>query len=416
MNLTLWKGYHGGDLSARVCQAWDTNQLLILCPPLLRDLRFLEALPEGELEFAGTWSDSEMESARSIARSKSPSPFSPVLGVFTSGTLSTSPRLVLYTKENLSASIESIFGLFDKKRIEHVFCYPQAFHTFGLTLGYLASHLNSWQLHTPHGKYQRSSHDERIALREERILTLGTPTHFYDLLQVTKEKGKAIAPSYSCIMGGAGVSFGLWHAVRDELKIEAPSIGYGCTEASPGISHLAPGVEPIRDDEIGKPLSSLKAEPCADGVKISGPALCAGIIQNGQLEVPKELVIRDRISVRGDGSWVYGGRLDLTLNRGGQKFSLEAIEKILHEKLNAGVVASAVRDTRFGEDLGLAFIPADGRSDEKILLQAQEVLLAALGLRLNPNNVIFLNEFPLNECSKLDRRAVHKALHDEVFV
>ncbi len=53
--------------------------------------------------------------------------FKPVLGVFTSGTMSASPRLVLYTNANLRASLEGIYSPLDHSRIEHVFCYPQAF-------------------------------------------------------------------------------------------------------------------------------------------------------------------------------------------------------------------------------------------------------------------------------------------------
>ncbi|NJM10195.1 MAG: acyl--CoA ligase [Bdellovibrionaceae bacterium] len=379
-------------------------------PALLQDYSFLKALPSGDLLVQGTWANSEIEALHGIARSGAPLPFKPVLGVFTSGTLSSSPRLVLYSKENLSAALEGIFKLFDKSRIEHVFCYPQAFHTFGLTLGYLSSYLNGWTLHTPHGKYQRASHEDRIALREEKVLTLGTPTHFFDLLQIVEESGRELAQSYTCIMGGAGVSRNLWHSVRNGLRIEAPSIGYGCTEASPGISHLPPGVAPTQDDEIGLPLDSIYSVIGPEGVSIEGPSLCPAIIQHGQIEFPRQLNIRDRILRKESGSWIYGGRLDLTLNRGGQKFSLEAIEKLLHDRLNVGVVASTVRDTRLGEDLGLAVVAGHARLHDEIIASAQDLLMREFSLRLAPNRILFLSDFPLNECSKLDRRATRMRL------
>jgi len=405
VTIAVWKGYHGGDLLKDIRTAWDDEQLLILCPPLLQDYSFLSALPPGELSIKGTWAHSETGALQSVRRQGEPLGFKPVLGVFTSGTLSSSPRLVLYSKENLLAALKGIFALFDKSRIKHVFCYPQAFHTFGLTLGYLASHIYDWRLHTPHGKYQRAAHHDRLALKETNVLTLGTPTHFYDLLQVMEEGRESIMPSYTCIMGGAGVSRNLWCAVRERLKVEAPSIGYGCTEASPGISHLAPGTEPTEDDEIGRPLTSLNSALGPEGVTIDGPSLCQAIIQDGQLQKPHRLIIRDRILTKPDASWVYGGRLDLTLNRGGQKFSLEAIEKRLHEELNVGVVASAVRDTRLGEDLGLAVVAGHTRPRDEIISSAQNILLREFALKLSPGRVLFLNDFPLNECSKLDRRA-----------
>jgi acyl-CoA synthetase (AMP-forming)/AMP-acid ligase II len=360
----------------------------------------------------GAWTEFERASLKTLsglheAAFDGPTdlPFKPVLGVFTSGTMSASPRLVLYSKANLRAALEGIYSLFDSSRIEHVFCYPQAFHTFGLTLGYLSSVLYGWELHTPRGKYGRASHDERLALKDENLLTLGTPTHFYDLLQIVRG-GREIAPSYSAIVGGAGVSRDLWRAIRSDLKIEAPSIGYGCTEAAPGISHLAPGVEPSRDNEIGRPLNSISPSLTSEGVEIAGASLCRAIIQNGKIEFPEKVVIRDQ--VEGGDSWTFNGRLDLTLNRGGQKFSLEAIEKVLQESLRADVVAAAVSDTRLGEDLGLAVITPGSR--EKFLALAQDLLMREFSLKVTPEKIVFVDEFPLNECSKLDRKATQRQI------
>lgn len=369
--MNVWRGHHGDDLAARVTRAWDRNELLVLCPPALKDFSFR----------------------------KVPLDSDHVLGVFTSGTLSATPRLVLYTKANILASLDAVFGLFDRHRIEHVFCYPQAFHTFGLTLGYVAAHVHGWRLHTPIGKYSAASHAQRLALREDRVLTLGTPTHFFDLARIARDTG--IAPSYSCIIGGASVSRELWRSVRDDLRIEAPSVGYGCTEASPAITHLAPGLEPAMDGDVGAPLGNLDARLVKDGVEISGPSLCSAIIQNGALARPRSLVIRDRL-VEQNGRWRYEGRLDLTLNRGGQKFSLEAIERELRARLATDVVACSVRDARLGEDLGL-MIQSDSPA---LVVTASSVLRDEFGLRLNPERARLAREFPLNECSKLDRRAV----------
>ena len=411
MTVRVWKGYHGGELAQLISQSWDQSELLVLCPPLLQDFSFLQAMPEGGLEISGVWTDSERDLLGKIRRQRFEFPFKPVLGVFTSGTLSASPRLVLYTKENILASLEAIYGLFDRSRIGHLYCYPQAFHCFGLLLGYVAAHVYGWKLHTPQGKYQRLSHEQRLALTMPDLLTLGTPTHLFDLMAFARESGATVAPSYSCIMGGAGVSRELWLRVRDGLTIEAPSIGYGCTEASPGISHLSPGVEPRRDDEIGLPLSSVRSQITREGVQIDGPGLCSAVIQNGGVEYPGRLTIRDRVTVLEDGRWIYQGRLDLTLNRGGHKYSLEEIEKLLHERLSLGVVAIAVRDTRLGEDLGLAIISPTNQ--ESVYTQAALVLMETYGLRLTRDRVTFMTDFPLNECSKLDRRAVGKAFETE---
>lgn len=410
MTVTLWKGYHSEELPEIISAAWKREELLVLCPPLLQDFSFLGALPVEELNMRGHWSEFERAALKNISGAFSaaydgptPLPFTPVLGVFTSGTISSSPRLVLYSKANVRAALEGIFSLFDHSRIEHVFCYPQAFHTFGLTLGYLAAQLYGWELHTPLGKYSRASHDQRLALREENLLTLGTPTHFYDLVQVVKG-GREIARSYTCIAGGASVSRELWTDIRDVLKIEAPSIGYGCTEAAPGITHTTPGQEPLVDSEIGSPLASLSSKLVENGVEISGASLCGAIVQNGTIEFPKTVTIRDSLRAGTNGAWIYNGRLDLTLNRGGQKFSLEAIENSLQKLLKDNVVAAAVADSRLGEDLGLAVVAAGTLGRAEWIARAQDLLQREYSLKLAPEKIVFVEDFPLNECSKLDRR------------
>lgn len=414
MKLILWKGYHHPQLISLVKQAWEKeDHLLILCPPLLQDFSFLKALPQGDLLLEGSWTDQERLILANVVRAGKAFPFTPVLGVFTSGTMSSSPRLAIYSKANILASLQGIFSLFDISRIANVFCYPQAFHTFGLTLGYVASHIYGWKLYTPQGKYSRSSHEERLSLKDKNTLTLGTPTHFFDWLQIVRQAGLSVTPSYSCIMGGAGVSRELWLAVQNELHIEAPSIGYGCTEAAPGITHLAPGKIPSVDDEIGLPLPSLSSAVTPEGVVIEGASLCPALIQDGVVEFPHRLTIRDQIAFTHGGSWVYGGRLDLVLNRGGQKFSLEAIEKRLQAALTIeGLVATTVKDTRLGEDLGLAIIENATCSRERIVTNAQDLLMREFGLRVASKRIIFVKEFPLNECSKLDRRATRVRIEE----
>lgn len=408
MTVRLWKGYHGADLAPLIARSWDANILLILCPPLLQDFSFIGAFPPGALELYGTWTRTETETLKSIPRRATKfTGETPALGVFTSGTLSATPRLVLYSRRNVLASLDAIYALFDLDKIQHVFCYPQAFHTFGLTLGYVAAHKLGWCLHTPEGMYSSASHRQRIELRESRVLTLGTPTHFFDLCETLRQTGARLTPSYTCILGGAPVSQALWLRVRDELSVEAPSTGYGCSEAAPGITHLPPGQVPTQDGEIGYPLCSVRSRIAHEnGVRIEGESLCIGIIQNGQLETPHHLCIRDRIETKADGGWLYRGRLDLTMNRGGAKYSLEAIEKAVLDSTGLTTVAFQVRDARLGEDLALAVQQRGELTREQMLESLQTAVRDVFSLKLLPERTHFLASFPLNECSKLDRRSV----------
>jgi len=395
MTIRICKSYHSECVLPLIRDSWRSDTLLIFCPPHLDDFTWLKDLPPGDFEWHG-----DLRGPRLVARSDVDYPERPILGVFTSGTVGGAPRLVLYTKANIESSLDAIMELFDVGRIKTVFSYAQPFHTFGLLLGYVLSMKLGARLVTPDGKYSTRSHSKRIELEEADVLTLGTPTHFHDLLLHAGPEG--LAPSYSCIVGGAGVAVGLWRQIRDRLRIEMPSIGYGCTEASPGITHLPPGLEPREDNEIGFPLPSLDARVEPAHVTIAGSSLCLGVIDEKGAEFPAEQTIRDVIEVREDGRWIFCGRSDLILNRGGEKFSLERLESAIHSRTGLPALAVAVPDPRLGQNLGLLLRAETDR--EKAFESARNLLQREFGLRLERAQCCFVSEFPAHASAKPNRR------------
>lgn len=407
----LTQGYHSADLFESVRRAWvDDDHLLVVVPPMKTDLSFLEVLPGGPraAEF----------------------PEKPIFGVFTSGTVSGKPRLVLYSRKNIESALDAVLNLFDRSRITSVFAYPQPFHTFGLTLGYLLALKLEVPLRFHAGKYSQESHATRASFTDAGMLTLGTPAHFFDLCSLIRG-GLKVAPSYSCIIGGASVDAELWREVRDTTLIEAPSIGYGCTEASPAVTHLAPGVEPSGPGEIGFPLDNLNSRVVPDvGVEISGPSLCMAIVETSgagnasdyKVVFPNQLTISDNIEVREDGAWIFHGRLDLRLNRGGSKIPLEEVESVLKEKLGLFAIAFAVPSARLGQDLAIAvrfpdeslansnsaraesLVRIDGAEDVRTHVMA--VIAEHFSVRMAKENIVMLEHFPLSESAKIDRAAI----------
>ena len=319
-------------------------------------------------------------------------PEKPLFGVFTSGTVSGRPRLVIYSRRNIESALEAVVGVFDRKRITSIFGYPQPFHTFGLTLGYLLAESLKVPLHFHEGKYSQESHATRARITDPGLLTLGTPAHFYDLIR----SGVKLAPSYSAIIGGASVDPQLWKDVRDRALIEAPSIGYGCTEASPAITHLAPGVEPRVAGEIGFPLKNLHSHSLTGkGVEISGDSLCLAIIDQDKITFPKSLTIADDIHIRSDASWIFKGRLDLIINRGGVKIALEDVERVVKENLGITSIAFPIPSERLGQELGLAVLSH--------VEEAQELVRKLFNTK---PSVIHIQDFPLSPSGKIDRQRV----------
>jgi acyl-coenzyme A synthetase/AMP-(fatty) acid ligase len=376
----IYRGYHSRELFETVRAVWASDdRLLIVCPPGRTDLSFA----------------AKIESTQFSVR--------PVLGVFTSGTVSGQPRLILYSRENILSAVNSVLEVFDRSKISAVFGYPQPFHTFGLTLGYLLSIILDVPLHFHEGKYSRESHSLRASLREPGLLTLGTPAHFYDFCRYVTSTGSSVASSYSAIMGGASVEPSLWNDVVSIARIEMPSIGYGCTEASPAITHLAPGDAPSESGEIGLPLTNLRSRISVKGIEISGPSLCLAIIDRDEVKFPSTLLIPDDIRVREtDGKWIFKGRLDLTLNRGGMKIALEDVERALRDHFGLVSVAFEIPSERLGQDLALAIA-----TENHDVLNDVSLLIARLfSVRLESSQISFVSDLPLSESGKVDRKKV----------
>ena len=352
--IILWKGYHSEEVTRLIRESWEREDLLILYPPKLNTLKFLDCLPEGQLEFAGTW---DQEIVLQVKRRNSPPiyPENPIFGIFSTGSNeSTDRKLILYSKKNIESSLNAILALFDNEAYDSIFCYPQPFHTFGLILGYLHSLLYQKKLIPLNGQYQTEQHQSWLSLANAKTLTLGTPTHFKDLIKQVQQKKHSPRRTYASIVGAASVEVSLWKQLRDELNITKPSIGYGATEASPGITHLPPGQEPREDGEVGFALPHLSVELIpGKGLEFSGPSVCMARVENGQLEFPSKITLGDQLETRKDGVLVYRGRGEWILNRGGEKFNLEEIEGVLKRQLDLDAVCVSIPDARLGEELGV---------------------------------------------------------------
>jgi len=399
--VVLWKGYHGSEIAALARAAWEGGIRLICYPPGVDDVSFLPLLPPGPVSFRGQWDSVPtlplpVESAPSY-------PDEPMIGLFSSGTVGR--KLVLASKRNVEASLDGILSLFETERLGAIFCYPQPFHTFGLVLGYLHSIRHGRELLAAPGRYGSAQHELRNRLRRPDLMTLGTPTHFHDWRAYIRTSGTAPSASYTAILGGAPVAPELWQALREELHIESPSIGYGATEASPGLTHLPPGQMPLEIGEIGYPLPQLSVQrvPGA-GLAFSGPSVCLAVIRGERIEFPKQIVLSDDVSERPDGVWVYRGRLEHMLNRGGEKFPLAALEDALRGRLGIETVCVAVPDHRLGEELGII-----ARTDKSAALASREavydVLFEVCQRDFDQKWFRTVAELPRTDNAKIDRSA-----------
>jgi acyl-CoA synthetase (AMP-forming)/AMP-acid ligase II len=414
--ITLWRGQHSYALLERLRECWHSQELLIVCPPTLNECAFVDALPEGKIALAGEGAEGFPVALRErVARPRPVGalyPERPVLGVFTSGTISGRPRLVLYSRANILRSLEGIRSFFDPINFDEIFCYPPSFHTFGLILGYLHAIVYGLKLTVHEGRYSRAAHELRARNTNPRLLTLGAPSHFYDLVGESESLGRALVPTDSCILGGARVPVTLWEQVQSRLHIARPSIGYGATEACPGVTHQPPGLKPREEGEIGRALPGVGIRLHPDGIEFSGN-VCLAIIDGGELTFPQSITLPDLVEQRGeDGIYLFRGRLGLTLNRGGTKFSLESLEDVLRRELGIFAAAFVVADERLGEDLGLRVervtLPAAlATCSPEELRQRCAKILHVQGATFELPVFELVDRIRLNENGKIERRPSH---------
>lgn len=406
--IKIWKGHHSAEVFQLIKESWEgENSLLILCPPQVKEVsEYFPFLPSGEVSFYGELKEkfSSFINKSTIVHKKSPR-----FGLFSSGTSDKEAKLILYTKKNFLCSLKGILSFYPENKITHVYSYPQPYHVFGLSLGYLLSLNLEIPISFSKGAYKTNAHKDWVMASKKEgagLLTLGAPTHFKDLINYIKENNLAPGLSYSSIIGGASVSKKLWLELQKVLKIKNPSIGYGFSEASPGVTHLGPGICPEDDNEIGKALPNIKIEKTGDGYEVIGENICSCIIQAGEISFPQnKYLVPDNIVKKESGYFWFNDRKGNILNRGGEKFSLTKIENYLKNSLNLNVVALSLKDARLGEDLGLliegAFDLIDKELEIKELLMNQ--LKGVFNRRLNPKNLKITRNLPMNSNMKLDK-------------
>lgn len=407
MKIHIYRGFHSEELKNLVHSCWKEKELLILVPVYLKDFSFLDLFNTQDVSFYGKWEVNPLTlfSENKINISTKEKVFQTLqFGIFTSGTVSGTPRLVFYTRENVLSSLEDIRELYETHRIQSLFCYPQPSHTFGLVLGYLHSVVADIPLYFKEGAYGREAHDLWLQKVNSNMLTLGTPTHFIDLMNELQKKEIVPPGSYSCIVGGARVQRDLWDQIQTKLKIEKPSIGYGATEASPGVTHLPPGVFPKFDGDIGNALRRVKIQLIPGrGLQFSGPNVCQYIFENRDLVHSPEILLKDDIlsdETEGKIRYYYQGRTDYIINRGGLKISLEQYESKISEELQCKVVAFSFFDDRLGQEIGL-LLQRD-TFDDSNFKKIQQISSNEFGFQINKKNII-TGTVPLTMNGKLDR-------------
>ncbi len=402
--IIVWKGFHSREVKDLIRNVFHSaDDLLILCPPRISDIEaWLPFLPTGKIEFKGEFSS--LASIDHVSQYIFPHP--PKFALFSTGTEGEG-KLIFYSNENFSASLRGIHSFFKDLPVRNIFSYPQPYHVFGLGIGYLSEHILGKNVFVPEGKYSRDDHEAWHSIcrtHGNELLTLGTPTHFLDALKFHYDQGISPATSLACIVGGAKVEKSHWHLLQNNLHILNPSIGYGCSEASPGITHLPPGVPPVDDGDVGFVIPGGKL---TDSV-YEGENVCLAIASGNKLNFPEgKYPLTDKLEQDDSGRIHFLQRNSLVLNRGGEKFSLEEIEGHIFKAAGIRAVAVSTEDSRLGSDLGIIYESSIEKAHE-----LQKILALQFKREFNQDNFVRISQLPVNAMAKPDRQKCFQILSE----
>jgi len=256
---------------------------------------------------------------------------------------------------------------------------------------------------------ERQFDAERVLglIEEKRVTTMmGVPAIYLFLAQHPRFAGADLSSLERAVVGGAPMPEALletW-AARGTAIVQ----GYGLTEAAPNVLCLPPEDAVRKLGYAGKPYPFVDVRLSAEQeLQVRGPNVFPGYWRNP--EATAEAFTADGWLRTGDiaecddeGFYRIKGRLKDMYISGGENVYPAEVEAVLHEHpqvVDAAVVG--VADAQWGE-VGVAFVVADGVSDDELL----EWCRARLARFKVPKSVRFVAEVPRNSLGKIQKQGL----------
>jgi acyl-CoA synthetase (AMP-forming)/AMP-acid ligase II len=197
-----------------------------------------------------------------------------------------------------------------------------------------------------------------------------------------------------------------------------PNVGFvntfGSTETLGGITLSTPEDHhhPVHRTSVGRLVPGVRiqvVDPESDEPVPPG-AVGELLVASTQNVVEEWQRTGDLVRVDDDGYLYVEGRLSDTINRGGEKFGPIEVETVLREHPAVRDVAVAgVPDPELHERVGAVVVAAGDVTVEEL----QRFCAGRLARYKTPEHVAFVEEVPLTDIGKIDRRAVVRLLQRE---
>ena len=246
-------------------------------------------------------------------------------------------------------------------------------------------------------------------IEEKRVTTMmGVPATYLFLAQEPGFAGADLSSLRRAVVGGAPMPEALletW-AARGTAIVQ----GYGLTEAAPNVLCLPPEDAVRKLGCAGKPYCFVEVRLSSEEeLQVRGPNVFPGYWRNpdatAQAFTEDGWLRTGDIAERDDeGFYRIKGRLKDMFISGGENVYPAEVEAVLHEHPRvADAAVLGVPDERWGE-VGVAFVVADGVSDEELL----EWCRGRLARFKVPKSFRFIGEIPRNGMGKVQKQELRE--------
>jgi long-chain acyl-CoA synthetase len=182
---------------------------------------------------------------------------------------------------------------------------------------------------------------------------------------------------------------------------------FGQTETLGGITFTMPedAQHPVHRESVGRLVPGVEIRIVAPGTDDELPAGEIGelLVKSSQNVIDGWLRTGDLVRVDADGYLYPNGRLSDTINRGGEKFGPIEVETVLREHpLVTDCAVAGIPDPEMNERVG-AIVVTSEPVDAAAL---QQWCAERIAKYKTPELIVFADEVPLTDMSKVDRKAV----------
>jgi long-chain acyl-CoA synthetase len=247
----------------------------------------------------------------------------------------------------------------------------------------------------------------RLIDQHRVVLTFMVPTMLARVVEHPDLETSDLSSLQLITYGASPMSGDLVKRLTEVMPHVALVNTFGQTETLGGITYTMPedAHHPVHRESVGRLVPGVEIRIVAPGTDDEVPAGEIGelLVKSSQNVVEGWLRTGDLVRVDEDGYLYPNGRLSDTINRGGEKFGPIEVETALREHpLVTDCAVAGIPDPEMNERVGAVVVTSEP-VDAAVL---QQWCAERIAKYKTPELIVFADEVPLTDMSKIDRKAV----------